>query len=80
MSLRNCLHLPTIQCACLEFWNFAKQCIGGAGREKDYSGTPVTRQWSLPIRPFGRVREVNLRFGTHILGTTTGVVALVRAS
>jgi hypothetical protein len=32
---RNCPHLPTTQCACANFWDFAKQRNGGGGREKD---------------------------------------------
>jgi hypothetical protein len=28
-------HLPTTQCACADFRDFAKQCNGGGGREKD---------------------------------------------
>jgi hypothetical protein len=32
---RNFLHLPTTQCACAEFLDFAKQLNGGGGREKD---------------------------------------------
>jgi hypothetical protein len=35
MSLQNGLHLPTTQCACAEFEDFAKQRNGGSGREKD---------------------------------------------
>jgi hypothetical protein len=35
MSLRNGPHLPTTQCACAEFKDFAKQRNGGGGREKD---------------------------------------------
>jgi hypothetical protein len=35
MSLRNGSHLPTIQCACADFVDFAMQCNGGGGREKD---------------------------------------------
>jgi hypothetical protein len=35
MSFRNGPHLPTTQCACAEFEDFAKQCNGGGGREKD---------------------------------------------
>jgi hypothetical protein len=36
MSLRKDLHLPTRQCACAEFEDFAKQRNGGGGRrEKD---------------------------------------------
>jgi hypothetical protein len=32
---RNCPHLPTTQCACADFGDFAKQRNGGGGREKD---------------------------------------------
>jgi hypothetical protein len=32
---RNDSHLPTTQCACVDFWDFAKQHNGGGGREKD---------------------------------------------
>jgi hypothetical protein len=35
MSLRNGLQLPTTQCTCAEFEDFAKQCNGGGSREKD---------------------------------------------
>jgi hypothetical protein len=35
MSLRNGSHLPTTHCTCAEFEDFAKQCNGGGGREKD---------------------------------------------
>jgi hypothetical protein len=35
MSLRNGSHLPTTQCACADFVNFATQRNGGRGREKD---------------------------------------------
>jgi hypothetical protein len=35
MSLRNGSHLPTTQCACADFVDFAKQRNGGRGREKD---------------------------------------------
>jgi hypothetical protein len=35
LSLRNGPHLPTTQCAFAEFEDFAKQCNGGGGREKD---------------------------------------------
>jgi hypothetical protein len=35
LSLRNGPHLPTTQCACAEFEDFAKQRNGGGGREKD---------------------------------------------
>jgi hypothetical protein len=35
MSLQNGLNLPTIQCACADFSNFAKQRNGGRGHEKD---------------------------------------------
>jgi hypothetical protein len=34
MSLRNGAHLPTTQCACADFMDFAMQRNGG-GREKD---------------------------------------------
>jgi hypothetical protein len=33
--LRNVLHLPTTQCACVNFRDFAKQRNGGRSREKD---------------------------------------------
>jgi hypothetical protein len=36
LSLRNVLHLPTTQCACADFGDFAKQRNGGGSREKDY--------------------------------------------
>jgi hypothetical protein len=35
MSLQNVLHLPTTQCTCADFWDFAKQRNGGGSREKD---------------------------------------------
>jgi hypothetical protein len=35
LSLQNVLHLPTTQCACADFCNFAKQRNGGSGHEKD---------------------------------------------
>jgi hypothetical protein len=35
MSLRNGSHLPTTQCACADFVDFATQRNGGGGREKD---------------------------------------------
>jgi hypothetical protein len=35
MSLRNGSHLPTTQCACADFGDFAKQRNGCRGREKD---------------------------------------------
>jgi hypothetical protein len=35
LSLRNGSHLPTTQCACAEFEDFAKQRNGCSGREKD---------------------------------------------
>jgi hypothetical protein len=40
MSLRNGSHLPTTQCACVEFEDFAKQRNGGGGHEKDQCGGP----------------------------------------
>jgi hypothetical protein len=33
-ALSKLSHLPTTQCACADFWDFAKQRNGG-GREKD---------------------------------------------
>jgi hypothetical protein len=39
MSLRNGSHLPTTQCACADFVDFAKQYNGG-GREKDLFEPP----------------------------------------
>jgi hypothetical protein len=36
MSLRNYPHLPTTQCACEHFGDFAKERNGGGGREKDH--------------------------------------------
>jgi hypothetical protein len=35
MSLRNGSHLPTTQCACADFVDFATQRNGGRGCEKD---------------------------------------------
>jgi hypothetical protein len=35
MSLQNGSHLPTTQCACADFVDFATQRNGGSGREKD---------------------------------------------
>jgi hypothetical protein len=35
MSLRNGSHLPTTQCACADFVDFAMQRNGGRVREKD---------------------------------------------
>jgi hypothetical protein len=35
LSLREGPDLPTTQCACVEFKDFAKQRNGGGGREKD---------------------------------------------
>jgi hypothetical protein len=32
---RNCPHLPTTQCTCADFGDFAKERNGGGGREKD---------------------------------------------
>jgi hypothetical protein len=47
LSLRNVLHLPTTQCACEDFWNFAKQRNGGGSREQDQSGGTLTRYLTL---------------------------------
>jgi hypothetical protein len=35
LSLRNVLHLPTTQCACGDFGDFAEQRNGGGSSEKD---------------------------------------------
>jgi hypothetical protein len=35
MSLRNGPYLPTTQCACADFVDFAMQHNGGGGRKKD---------------------------------------------
>jgi hypothetical protein len=35
LSLQNVLHLPTTQCACADFRDFAKQRNGSDSREKD---------------------------------------------
>jgi hypothetical protein len=42
MSLRNGSHLPTTQCACAKFVDFATQRNGGGGREKDLCQHQVT--------------------------------------
>jgi hypothetical protein len=34
LPFRNYLHLPTTQCACADFGDFAKQRNGSGGREK----------------------------------------------
>jgi hypothetical protein len=42
MSLRNGSHLPTTQCACADFGDFATQRNGGGGgREKDQYTMPI---------------------------------------
>jgi hypothetical protein len=43
---RNCRHLPTTQCACADFWDFAKQRNGSGGREKDLLNFFYTRVYS----------------------------------
>jgi hypothetical protein len=57
LSLRNGSHLPTTQCACMEFGDFAKQRNGGGGREKDLLSVIEITYWepvifSYPHNPF----------------------------
>jgi hypothetical protein len=46
-ALSKLSHLPTTQCACADFWDFAKQRNGGGGREKDLLAFLISDQFSI---------------------------------
>jgi hypothetical protein len=46
---RNCPHLPTTQCACADFWNFAKKRNGAADVKKIYTLSKISPKFKITL-------------------------------